>query len=117
VDLSYSFSTGVMRSSYAYMLQNCVLSGRPENAHLELKTLGLDAVAWFFPDEAATAALKQLAASGFPVAVIGNMDDGISVRYYDNEAYNYEVAKLLLAEGRRKIMLALGMAQLSTMKS
>ncbi|OPY88987.1 MAG: DNA-binding transcriptional repressor LldR [Smithella sp. PtaU1.Bin162] len=97
----------LLSRSTAYRLQQCRLIGPAEEAKNELLNLGLDGIICFSPDTRLIPALIEINAAGMPLVVVGQRLEGISSFYPDFRSDNRSVATLMLAEGRRRIMLVI----------
>jgi DNA-binding LacI/PurR family transcriptional regulator len=106
-EFRHAFSKILLRKSAGYKIQGCFLNGSLSRADEELGLLGLDAIVWFCPTAQAMPAIGRLRASGRIVICAGNVQDECNAIYFDTENLTRRVARLILKEGRRKIMLAL----------
>ena len=85
---------------------HCVrLSGNePEMVFRELKSLNLDGFLWGFPSPHLHPVLRRLRESGTPVAVFPQKIRNVPSVEVNYERCGQEIAELLLAEGRKKIV-------------
>lgn len=95
----------LLSKSSAYRLQQCRLISPAEEAERELLNLGLDGIICFSPDKRLIPSLVRISGAGMPLVVVGQRLEGISSFYPDFHGDNHSVATLMLAEGRRRIML------------
>jgi DNA-binding Lrp family transcriptional regulator len=102
-----AFVDAILDRSERYQVQHCFLTSAIAGAAKEILGLGLDATIWVFPTQAAVPAIASLEKAGLPVLSIGRRIPGVSSFGFDFEADNYRVTQMMLAEGRRKILLVL----------
>lgn len=100
-----TFIDALLDYSHKFKVQNCELTSSLKEADVEIAQGGYDGVIWISPREDAIPAILRLKAAGMAVLIAGVKVDGISSCRIDFVADNYEVAKLMLQEGRQKIML------------
>ena len=107
INLTAAFADAMLYHSQNYSLQNCSLVSPLANADEEILKAGFDGVLWICPPATAFPTIKRLKAKGVPMVCAGMCVpiEGVSSIYYDFRQNNREVADLMLAEGRRKIML------------
>jgi hypothetical protein len=91
-----------------FNIQQVFLSGPLDQADKELRKIRLDGVIWILPTEKALPAIVRLKAAGMPVAVadILHRPEGVTCFALDYERDSFEAARLMLREGRRRIMAA-----------
>ncbi len=101
------FSDTILGRSESLLMQHCYLTSSLAGAAKEIAQLGVDAAIWFSPSKPAVPSLASLKKEGMPVLSVCRRVPGVSSFSFDFEADNYHVAEMMLAEGRRKILLVL----------
>ena len=105
---SSAFSEKILAFSERIQMQPCHLTASRGKIGDELLNMGLDGMICVFPDDEIFPALRSLRDSGMPVVSIGmEKVPGVSSFFYDFRIDNRNVAELMLAEGRRRLMLML----------
>ncbi len=104
-----ALSERLLASSSRVRIQLCHLAQSRANACKELQSMRLDGLLCISPGDAIIREqIGKLKNSGLPVVSIGlNKVPGVSSFSYDFRRDNRKVAELMLAEGRRRIVLML----------
>ncbi len=76
----------------------------PELVCEELKLLNIDGLIWILPDPEMLPCIGKLRAEGMPIATIYRCVEGVPGVEMDFERQGREIADILLAEGRRRIL-------------
>ena len=111
LDCETTFIDALLYHSHKFKVQNCELTSSLKEADVEIAQGGYDGVVWVSPREDAIPAIRRLKAAGMPVVCVGAKVDGVSSCRVDFVADNCEVARLMLQEGRQKIMLVIPAAR------
>ena len=109
IELSFfsAFSDAILRRSQKNWVQNCTLLSPLKEADHELRRDNLDGIAWILPCLDAVPVIKELKTQGMPVVSIGRKIEGVSSLSIDFAELGYRIAKRMLEQGRKRILLVL----------
>lgn len=102
-----AFADEVLRHSQKNWVQNCTLLSPSDDAALELSQNSLDGIVWLLPHDRVIPAIKRLKQQGMPIVCVGRKVEGVSSCYVDYYDESFQAAKLMLAQGRTRILLVL----------
>jgi len=102
-----SFMDAFLRFSERHWVQHYSILSQLDSSEQELRDANFEGLVWIMPHAQALPTIKALNSSGLPVFCAGRKLEGISSCRLDFERDNYQIAKRMLQEGRRKISLVL----------
>lgn len=103
----YEFGDAMQRRSDRYLIQNIFLCGIKSEAAKEICELGLSAVIWIQPLSGMKATIEELNKRKMPQICIGSYKRECENTYvvFNAEEEYFEASKLMLQEGRKRILL------------
>ena len=105
LQMTSAFVNALLYRSQSHSVQHCPLVSSLKNADVEIAKEGFDGLIWICPPAAAAPAIRRLKEGGLAIVCAGKAMEGVSSTFYDFKHDNRQVAKLMLQEGRRKLML------------
>lgn len=105
--LSNQFFISVLTESEKYQIQTDMLLEPLSEIASEISQKSFDGLLWFFPYAELAPQILELKKKGLPIVSVGTAIPGISSVAFDFEKDNYDVAKKMISEGRKKLAIVL----------